>query len=132
MRALVKRLVRGQDLKRSMSELIESSGFAAATVGALVGSLTNARLRAAGGEKILEITGPVEIVSATGTLAANGMHVHISVSDINGATYGGHLLDGCLVSSTVEVVLYEVAGWRFARQIDATTGYQELVASKSD
>jgi predicted DNA-binding protein with PD1-like motif len=128
----VKRLSRGHDLKRSMAELMESSGMRAAVVASLVGSLTHAKLRAAGGQKILDITGPIEITGATGTLSPTGMHVHIAIADANGATFGGHLIEGCIVSSTVEVVLSEVAGWQFNRLVDADTGHQELVAQKVD
>jgi uncharacterized protein len=35
--------------------------------------------------------GPFEIVSLVGTIAINGPHIHIALSDGNGTTLGGHL-----------------------------------------
>lgn len=35
--------------------------------------------------------GPYEIVSLVGTIAVNGPHIHISLSDGTGTTIGGHL-----------------------------------------
>ena len=108
--------------------MMAECAFNSAVVSSLVGSLTVAHLRAAGGKNVLEIEGPLEIVGATGTLAPQAMHVHLAVADLSGNVSGGHLMDGCIVSSTVEVVLTEVAGWRFKRELDAKTGYKELVA----
>jgi uncharacterized protein len=44
----------------------------------------------------------LEIVSCQGTVSIHDPHIHISVSDINGHVWGGHLKDGCIVNSTVE------------------------------
>ncbi|HEY9790588.1 MAG TPA: PPC domain-containing DNA-binding protein [Candidatus Obscuribacterales bacterium] len=128
MRNHVKRLVAGDDLKGSLAALMSECGFQSAVVLSVVGSLMVAHLRAAGGKNVLEIEGPLEIVGATGTLAPAAMHVHLAIADQKGDVFGGHLLDGCIVSSTVEVVLTEVAGWRFGRELDTKTGYNELVA----
>lgn len=132
MTSAVRRLTHGQDLRHCLTAVMQESQFSAATVCSLVGSLAHVRLRAAGGDSVLEFSGPFEIVSATGTLAPSAMHVHIAVSDSRGTTFGGHLLEGCLVATTVEVVIQEVSDWAFSRQLDATTGYNELTAVKLD
>ena len=40
---------------------------------------------------------------------------------------GGHLLDGCIVNTTAEIVLLELPGVRFSGAFDVSTGYRELV-----
>ena len=55
-----------------------------------------------------------------------GCHLHISLSDAEGNTIGGHLIDG-IVFTTVELVLGTADGIEFSRQHDDKTGYSELV-----
>jgi predicted DNA-binding protein with PD1-like motif len=52
-----------------------------------------------------ELTGHFEIVSLTGTLSQYGSHYHIAISDGTGHTVGAHLLEGCKVYTTAEIVL---------------------------
>jgi hypothetical protein len=53
--------------------------------------------------------GKHEIVSLVGTLALDGDHLHIAVSDSTGRTIGGHLMEGSLVYTTAEIAVGE--GW---------------------
>jgi riboflavin synthase alpha subunit len=48
---------------------------------------------------------PMEIVSLTGTLSSEGLHVHISLAGPDGACFGGHLVHGCIVDTTAELVI---------------------------
>eukprot|EP00569_Conticribra_weissflogii_P017000 CAMPEP_0171406972 /NCGR_PEP_ID=MMETSP0880-20121228/18871_1 /TAXON_ID=67004 /ORGANISM="Thalassiosira weissflogii, Strain CCMP1336" /LENGTH=198 /DNA_ID=CAMNT_0011922803 /DNA_START=64 /DNA_END=660 /DNA_ORIENTATION=+ len=67
-----------------------------------------------------------EIVSLTGTFSRDdGCHVHISLSDAEGNTVGGHLIDG-FVFTTVEIVMGTANGVIFRRVLDERTGYNEL------
>ena len=70
-----------------------------------------------------------EIVSLTGTLSRDGVHIHISLSDADGNVIGGHLIDG-VVFTTCEVVLGSALGVDFVREVDQDTGYTELVVSQ--
>lgn len=54
------------------------------------------------------------------------MHLHISISDSTGKTIGGHLVEGCQIYTTAEIVIGEARGLIFSREKDAETGYQEL------
>ena len=72
------------------------------------------------------IKGPLEIVSATGTIATGGVHVHLAVSDRDGKVTGGHLMNGCLVHTTVELCILS-SDVIFTREFDPKTGYNELV-----
>ena len=40
---------------------------------------------------------------------------------------GGHLLDGCIVQTTAEIVLAILPEVSFSRRHDTATGYAELV-----
>src|SRR3954451_22936063 len=37
-------------------------------------------------------------------------HLHLSVTDGDGVAFGGHLVDGCVVDTSAEVVLADLAG----------------------
>lgn len=84
----------------------------------------------AGAQSVLNLTEPLEIVSLTGTVCPTGAHLHISASKVSGEVVGGHLLDGCLVETTAEVVLAVLNEWKFKREVDPSTGYLELVPSR--
>lgn len=73
-----------------------------------------------------------EIVSITGTVSKNDAHIHISVSDNTGKTFGGHLKDGTVVDTTCEVVIYELKDYIFNRESDSFTGHDELVIKRKE
>lgn len=126
-RAVAVRLEPSCDFKLALLELIAAYEIKAGTIACAVGSLSTARLRLAGAQSVAHFDGPLEIVSATGTVGTGGLHVHMAVADASGTVYGGHLLDGCLVASTVELVILDFSdSWRFARSHDERTGYLEL------
>ena len=77
-------------------------------------------------EEIRQLAGPFEILGLSGTLSAEGAHLHVMVSDREGGCLGGHLCSGSIVHTTVELVLLELPGIRFAREHDPRTGYPEL------
>jgi predicted DNA-binding protein with PD1-like motif len=73
----------------------------------------------------------LEIVSLTGTFSggasSGGKHLHMSVSDEDGRVFGGHVISGTIYT-TLELVVGVIAGGvAFSRELDATTGYRELV-----
>jgi len=51
------------------------------------------------------------------------------VSDAEGRVLGGHAAPGCVVRTTAEILIAELPDWRFARTLDARTGYAELSAA---
>ena len=121
---IVKRLVPGQDLKQSLENIRDKNGLKSGVVLCLVGSLDEAVLRMADGNK-KTIKGPLEIVSATGTIANNGIHLHLAVADSQGNVMGGHLMTGCPVHTTVEICIL-CPDMVFKRVLDSETGYREL------
>ena len=120
------RLKPGDDLRKSLDFFCKEKNIAAGTILSCVGSLDTAVLRFAGRESGTTIVGNLEIVSATGTLSQHGMHVHIAVADANGDMAGGHLMDGCRVRTTCEIVIQEFSGMVFKREHDPNTGYDEI------
>lgn len=120
------RLKPGEDLRRSIQSFVDANKIEAGWVSTCAGSLTDYHIRFANVPDGSRATGHFEIVSLSGTLSVNGSHLHISVSDNTGKTIGGHLLDGCLVYTTAEIVIQSASNLRFTRQQDGTTPWKEL------
>ncbi|HEV7474634.1 MAG TPA: DUF296 domain-containing protein [Pyrinomonadaceae bacterium] len=89
-------------------------------------SLQNATIRLADQKEATTFAGKFEIVSLVGTMGQDGVHLHISIADSNGKTIGGHLVDGCLIYTTAEIVIGEARGLTFSREQDEQTGFKEL------
>jgi predicted DNA-binding protein with PD1-like motif len=51
--------------------------------------------------------------------------------DGNGKTIGGHLSEGSLVYTTAEIVVADIAGVAFTREVDPATKFKELVVRES-
>jgi hypothetical protein len=124
------RLHPGADLRRALEAALLERGCEAAFVLGGIGSLGQAQLRLAGAALALALDGPLEVLALSGSVAANGSHLHASLSDAQGRVLGGHLGYGCSVRTTAEVLLALLPQWRFAREPDAATGYDELVARR--
>lgn len=93
MNILAIRLKPEQDLKQSLRNFVEQNNIQAGFILTAVGSLKKASLRFANQDKSQVFDERFEIVSLVGTLSVHGIHLHISLSDRNGKTIGGHLLD---------------------------------------
>lgn len=120
------RLTKGKDLKKEIESYVINNKVSGAILSG-VGCLSKLTIRLADGKSILEKAGMFEIVSITGTLSPDGVHIHISVSDEFGNTIGGHLRDGCIINTTAEVILTIFDNVSFKREYDKETGYNELV-----
>ncbi len=122
----------GDDLRHALERATRELGLTAGCILSCVGSLTHARLRLAGGEDVLELAGPLEIVALVGTLAPDGPHLHAALADRAGRVHGGHVLAGCKVHTTAELVLGALANLRFTRAPDPATGWRELCVRPRD
>lgn len=132
MKILCARLRRGDDLLGAIQALAEKEHLEAAVVLSAVGCVSAARVRDAGGINLREIREPCEIVSLTGTVSRLRCHLHIALSKEDLSTVGGHLVRGCTVNTTCELVLGVPEGWRFGTQDDPQTGYDEIVFERID
>lgn len=125
------RLGPGQDLRQALQAYAEAHHLRAAALLTGVGSLTNVSLRLANQAGATTRSGHFEIVSLVGTVSATGgSHLHLSVADSTGATFGGHLLDGCRIYTTAEIVLAELPSLDFTRAPDPVTTWRELVVQR--
>lgn len=127
MRNYTFRLTPGQDLYNSIEMFVQARKIEAGCVLSGVGSLTHVTLRFANQDSLHEDTGHFEIVSITGTVSIHGSHLHVSVSDEQGRTFGGHLVPGCLIYTTGEIILVEFDDLVYKREFSADSGYDELV-----
>lgn len=124
------RLHRGDDLMLSIKALCKEKNIAAGVVLSAVGCISQGRVRDAGGVTIREITDHCEIVSLDGTVSAQRCHLHISLSREDLSTIGGHLVSGCIINTTCELVIAELPGIAFSVEEDPETGYDELIFEK--
>jgi uncharacterized protein len=131
MQALPLRIPPGLDLRRALEDAIAEHGCRAAFVVSGIGSLTQAQVRLAGRPEPNVFEGDIEILSVAGTLSGDGAHLHISVADAEGRVVGGHLGYGSMVRTTAEVLLMLLPEWSFSREIDARTGFAELVVREA-
>lgn len=127
MKLHVLRLLPNDDLRQSLNREAGQRGIAAGFILSSVGSLSRACLRFADEGIDRLIGGPLEILSLSGTLSPDGCHVHIALANARGAVTGGHVLEGCIIRTTAEIVIGEAPGVAFSREQDAATGYRELV-----
>ncbi|HEX9388621.1 MAG TPA: PPC domain-containing DNA-binding protein [Anaerolineales bacterium] len=126
MRNYTFRLKSGQDLFDSIEAFVKEKHIEAGCVLSGVGSLTQATIRLANREFSSVYDGHFEIVSMTGTVSIHGSHLHISISDEDGKTIGGHFESGCKIYTTAEIVIAVFNGVVYKREFAEDSGYDEL------
>lgn len=126
MRNYTFRLGSGQDLFDSIEAIVREQSVEAGCILSGVGSLTRVSIRLASRDEYSIYEGFFEIVSLTGTLSIHGSHVHISVADEQGKTFGGHLGSGCKIYTTSEIVLAVFDDVVYKREHAEDSGYEEL------
>lgn len=125
------RLKPQQDLFDSIEGFVKENNIEAGCVLSSVGSLTHATLRLANRGYYNDYDGHFEIVSMTGTVSIHGSHIHVAISDGDGVTIGGHLVSGCKIYTTAEIVLLELEDVVYKRELfENDSGYEELVVYK--
>ena len=124
------RLRRGTDLLNSIREFCINNQIKAGVVLGGVGCVLKARVRDAGGVSIVEIDEHMEIVSLMGTVSEKRCHLHISFSKKDLSVVGGHLVEGCLINTTCELVIGEMEDYIYEVEFDEETGYYELIVEK--
>jgi len=126
------RLMPGDDLKVELLKFTKEQHITSGSIVTAVGSVESIKIRLASASARSDPVGKYEIVSLVGTMEYNDNedaaygHFHISIADINGKVIGGHLMDGCSVYTTVEVVIMQIPNVQNTRVLDATSGYKEL------
>jgi predicted DNA-binding protein with PD1-like motif len=120
------RLKPGQDLKSALQQFVNYLNIPAGWVISCVGSLTEYNLRFANRRKGHAEKGFFEIISLCGTLSIHGCHLHMAIGDGNGRVIGGHLLEGCTIYTTAEIIIEESQYLIFTREKDGSTEWNEL------
>jgi len=121
------RLVEDEDLLETINLAAKKSQI---NVGffILIGTLKRANLGfyRAGKYETIEIDSPLEIVSCLGNVSLKKgepfAHAHISVSDEKGKVLGGHVMHGCIIAATGELILVEATEMKLYRVKDEKTG----------
>lgn len=145
MRAHAIRLTPGQNLVPALEDAAKkamaASGASSSFVLSAVGSLDGVTLRMANSSRkddgegkaneIREWNERFEVVSLVGNFSSTGKHLHISVSDAKGQTFGGHLMSG-RIFTTLELVLGTIENVAFERKEDPETGYNELTVTQEN
>jgi uncharacterized protein len=130
---LAERIEDGSDLRLEIERLTEKFNIRAGTILCGIGGLQKCRIRTAvidpDQPKYID-PGPVEILALQGTLSRHSAHVHITVADESGRTWGGHLSEGCIVRMTCEIIMMRHDAYTFDRELDDQTGYDELVITQ--
>tara|TARA_B110001454_G_scaffold219179_1_gene250839 strand:- start:129921 stop:130340 length:420 start_codon:yes stop_codon:yes gene_type:complete len=116
----------GEDLRQSLISFCKNHQIHAGSIVSGVGSLSTTKLRKASSDSFYESNEPHEILTLSGLLSTEGVHIHISIADKEARVYGGHLSDGNQIFTTGEVVVASYSGIRFDREFDPETGFKEL------
>ena len=126
------RLRRGDDLMLSIKEICKEKNISAGVVLSAVGCISEGRVRDASGVTIRDITQHCEIVSLNGTVSVKRCHLHIALSKEDLSTVGGHLVEGCIINTTCELVIGILDGWEIDKEFDEETGYHELIFKRTE
>ncbi|MBM5821961.1 MAG: DUF296 domain-containing protein [Cyanobacteria bacterium K_Offshore_surface_m2_011] len=86
----------GSDLRASLEQLAIEAGASGFVLG-VVGDLSQAAFQCPGLEEPTVLQGHLEIITLQGTVAPQGVHLHLSLSDGDCQVWGGHLEHGSLV-----------------------------------
>lgn len=119
-------------MRAALGGILAAHGTAAGFVLQGIGSLRGARLRLAGAPDATQLEGDIEILTLAGSLSPDGPHLHMAVADAAGRVFGGHVLAGCTVRTTAEILVALLPGHRFTREPDAASGFDELVVHSHD
>lgn len=123
------RLLPGQDLIGELRRWVAEMELRAGYIAGAVGSLSEVSLRFAGLPESSISSGCFEVVSLIGTLDAKGEHLHMTISDPDGHVIGGHVMEGCIVRTTMELVIGVLTDVIFLRDHCPLSGYEELKIS---
>ena len=126
-RLIAVRLHRGDDLLKEIRRLAAEHNISCGAVISAVGCVSCARVRDAGGVNIRSIDCGCEIVSLTGTISNVRNHLHIALAKEDLTVVGGHLVEGCIINTTCELIILSSSEYRIVVEEDESTGYDEAV-----
>lgn len=134
-RIIFARLSEGEDLLETINLAAKQSNVETGMF-TLIGALKKATVGfyRKGKHETINIDEPLEIVSCIGNISLKEgkpfAHAHIALSDEKGEVKGGHVMTGCIVGATGELVLIEAADVRLRRKLDEKTQLSLLSMEK--
>ncbi len=94
----------GQDLLLSLSAIAQEKRISGFLLG-VVGNLSKASFQCPGRDKPTVLEGELEIITLNGTFDADGVHLHLSLSDGACQVWGGHLEQDSLIMKGADLLL---------------------------
>ena len=134
-RTVLARLMENEDLLDSITSVAVEAKVSAGFF-FLIGTLKTAKLGFfhEGKYNAIEMKQPLEIVSCLGNISIKDgkvfAHAHAAVSDGEGRVLGGHVMSGCIIGVTGELVLVEAANISLTREFDRKTKLSLLSFAK--
>ena len=121
------RLKPKQDIKQELIQFSKKYNIKVGSIVSAVGSVSQMNVRIADGKSVVMDQEDREVFALSGTLVQHQIHVHIAAINTKMKVFGGHLMDGCLVHTTMEITLLDLSDSISAtREYDENTGYDEL------
>ena len=131
-RVIFARMDPGEDVLETIEAVAKQFGVRSGQL-TLIGAISKAKLgyfhREAAAYRHFTVDEDVEVVSCMGDISSHEgnlvVHAHMIVADEAGKCYGGHLMTGCEVSVTIELVIIETE-IELTRERDDVTGLNLL------
>jgi len=129
LRPLRLQLQPGDDLRHCLEERAQEEKGTGFVLG-VVGNLSQAAFQCPGRKEPTVLRGELEIISLQGTLAPQGVHLHLSFSDAGCQVWGGHLEPGSLVLKGADLLV----GWLASQPAppQATAGPRVELVGRAD
>jgi predicted DNA-binding protein with PD1-like motif len=129
---IIARLNEDEDLFDGIKKRVQESGVKAGAIFA-IGALKqlSAGILVGGEYRINDVAGPLEIASCIGNAAVDekgetAIHAHIVVSNEKGEAFGGHIMPGCKVGVTAELIIIEAVDVTLKRITNPKTKFRML------
>jgi uncharacterized protein len=126
-RVIIERFRKGEDVLERLNQMVRDNHVFSGSFLA-IGSVEKAEIGFYVGDGQYSTTscsGPLEVSSCIGNVSSKQgapfVHAHISLADKEGKAYGGHLMPGCTVDATFEVVLHAYERLDLERRLDRAT-----------
>ena len=127
MKPYLLRLKPNQDVKLELLRYAQERNIKTASIVSAVGSVSSMKVRIADGKTIVGDDQNREVLSLSGTLINGKIHAHVGAISTRMDVFGGHLMEGCIVHTTIEITLLDLTEDVQAERIfDSETGYDEL------
>jgi predicted DNA-binding protein with PD1-like motif len=131
-RVIFAKMEPGEDVLGAIEDVARKHGVQSGQL-SLIGAISQAKLgyyhRESAKYRDFTVDEDVEVVSCIGDISTHEgnlvVHAHMIVADEKGKCWGGHLLSGCTVSVTIELVIIETE-IELIRKRDDVTGLNLL------